>query len=168
MLRRFKRDVVLCDLDGTICFTDQRWALSPTVDPNSSWSVYAKACSEDEPIWGVIQIVHRLYKHNLVHFISGRDGSSFKETEAWLRKYGIKYDRLTLRPEDNEDSNADIKVSYIHKIRTEGLNPILLLDDWRDTCLAAESVGVPAIQVANMEYRDIDAGKTFSGNIVAR
>jgi hypothetical protein len=160
------KKVVLVDLDGTIADTSHRYNLAPTVDQFSTWSVYAKACIRDTVIESVAVLTRILISKCEIHYISGRDGSALLETEMWLRKNNLPYHFLTLRPAGNEDSNADIKVNYILKLRAEGKEPILLLDDWPDTCRAAESVGVPALRVGNMGRLEPDGGNTFSGVVV--
>lgn len=148
--------VALFDLDGTLSDTTHRYLLAPTVDASSSWSVYAKACGNDTPIWDVVAILRIMFATHEVHIISGRDGSALEETKAWLSKHNIPYDRLTLRPADNEDSNADIKVTYVHKLREEGLDPVILFDDWRPTCDAVRELNVAVLQVGNMNRLEPD------------
>ncbi len=143
------RDVVLCDLDSTLFITEHRHHLAPTRDSSRTWSDYAKACVRDELIAGTAAALRMLYPRRQVHLISGRDGSALVETRSCLASFGVPYDRLTLRPLGIEDSNADLKVSYVRKLRAEGLNPVLLLDDWPDTVAAVEREGVPTIRVGN-------------------
>jgi hypothetical protein len=150
------RTVVLVDLDSTLADTRHRRDLAPPHNPESTWSAYAKACIRDKPIWEIIHMVRYHYVDHLIHLISGRDGSSIKETKYWLRLYDVPYDRLVLRPIDDETSNADIKVNYAKHVKSLGLDPILLIDDWVPTCDAMEAYGVPVFRVPTLD-REPDA-----------
>lgn len=146
-------DVVLFDLDSTLANTSHRHHLAPTRDSSKTWADYAAACIYDVPIAGTVRILHMLMPHKQIHIISGRDGSAYDKTAWWLRKNWIYHDRLTLR-ENDELSNAEIKVNYIKKLREEGLNPELLFDDWPSTVAAVEAVGVPVVCVGNTWHRE--------------
>lgn len=158
-------EVVLFDLDGTLADTSHRYHLAPTVDPSSSWAIYAQACFDDTPIDAVVEALRLHQRYYLIHIVSGRDGSAQEQTLAWLQKHNIPFDRLTMRAPGNEDSNADVKVKYAQSLKAEGLDPRVLYDDWQDSVDAMKASGFKAIQVGNMRRLEPDAGNVFSGVI---
>ena len=147
MRRDFYTEVVLCDLDGTLADTTHRHSLAPTATNGSTWSAYAKACTGDIPNFDLLQLLDVLSRRYLVHLISGRDGSALRETKEWLFAYDVPYDSVTLRPEDDETYNADLKVRYIRQLREKGLKPFILFDDWKPTIEAVRREGVFVVEV---------------------
>lgn len=146
-MRLTTKNVALCDLDGTLANTQNRRHLDPLKNSSSSWSQYAQACLTDMPITTTLELVKLYYPDYLIFLISGRDDSSYDQTQAWLRLYGVSYDRLTLRAQGDERSNVDIKTAYALSVIQEGFNPVVLIDDLQDVCEAVAAVGVPTLQV---------------------
>jgi hypothetical protein len=89
-----EKPVVIVDIDGTLA--NQEGLRSPF-----HWHKVGR----DRPYEVVCRWVRHLVPDYAVFVVSGRDSVSRRDTEAWLARYGIKYDRLYMRPQ--RDSRAD-------------------------------------------------------------
>lgn len=147
---------VLCDLDSTLCLTEHRHHLAPTVDPSKTWTDFAMACGDDEVNWGVAVALNIARNAGYeIHFISGREPDAYEATKAWLVKHGIDYTRLTLLGAGvGSATNIDHKVGYIAKLRAEGVVPVLMYEDWPVVAAAIEAAEVPVVCI-NPRYHDM-------------
>ena len=88
--------IVFCDLDGTLCddVHRRRWALI------KKWDVYHGLCTLDAPHEDVLSLLYNwaIENHTIV-IITGRSEKYKEETVAWLRKHGVPFDYLHMRPE---------------------------------------------------------------------
>lgn len=159
-LRESKPNTVVCwDLDSTLRLTRHRWHLAPTVDPASSWPIYAQACEDDEPNPGHIAALKLHAPHHQTHIVSGADISSQPQTMRWLRRHLIPYDRVTLSDYSaGERKNSQIKIDYIRSIRAEGLVVVLFYEDHPHVAKNIyEETGVPVV-LGNPNYDPIAEG----------
>lgn len=158
-LRDGRPSTVVCwDLDSTLRLTRHRWHLAPTVDPESSWPIYAQACEDDEPNVGHIAALRLHAEHHQTHIVSGADISSQPMTMRWLRKQRIPYDRVTLNDNPPEMKNSQIKINYIRMIQAEGLTVVLFYEDHPHVAEKIyEETGVPVV-LGNPNYHPIAEG----------
>ena len=149
--------IILSDLDSTVAHTLHRAHLMPEDRAHGDWVPYSLACLEDPVIEGTAQALRLFSESFPVYFVSGRSFEAIQPTLMWLDQAGIIFESLRLRrPQDPRD-NGDFKVAYIRELRAEGLEPVLMLEDWPPVVEKIEAeTGVPVLCV-NPRYHHAPA-----------
>ena len=124
-----KTNAIIVDLDGTLAIINNRGPFE--------WN----NVSNDNLNRPIAELMAMSQNHGYKTIIlSGRDkAAAGEETIKWLNKNKIIYDKLYLRPSNNQMSNKDYKRKvYMNKIQAE-FNVIFVLEDlpeiakmWRD------------------------------------
>jgi len=145
------KEVILCDLDGTLADVNHRlpYIKNPdgTLKPYAErdWDSFNAACVDDKPNRDVIQILESLILgHNSgcmvcgavereVYFLSGRNDVVRAETVEWLQKHVHEdwdYDeRLVMRKANDRRPDTEVKLEMVQEL---GLTPddvLCVLDD---------------------------------------
>jgi len=130
--------VYIFDLDGTIALNDHRQHFLE--GDNKDWDAFFEACHNDEIneairslMWAVNQYGYKIY------IVTGRSKAVQAKTISWLRRYSVPYDKLVMRPEDNYQSDDDLKPFMLHSILDRSDEVQAIFDDrnsvvemWRD------------------------------------
>lgn len=133
----------IVDIDGTIA----------TNDGDRGFFEWDKV-GLDKPIHNVINIVNMLYSAgNKIILLSGRDEVCFTETTEWCHKYGVKFDRLYMRPRGSFEKDRYVKLDLFNKHIRNQYNVLGVFDDrpqvallWYDLGLALFKIGDPIIE----------------------
>lgn len=140
-------NAVIVDLDGTLAEFDHTQVAHWVLGEVKHWTPffdYMKDAPVVENILRLVNILKQQGQHILI--CSGRPESHKQHSIEWMEKHKIPFDAVYLRP-DNADSmpDEDVKKALLEKIREDGFEPWLVLDDrdavvkgWRDlglTCL---------------------------------
>lgn len=128
---------ILVDIDGTLAHMSDR---SPY-----EWS----RVGEDTIDESVRSIVNHAHTDSHVIILSGRDGSCYSETQAWLHENDVKFDALLMR--DAGDMRPDwIIKNEIFQDKIAGKYRIRYVLDDRDQVvhLWRNKLGLPTYQVA--------------------
>lgn len=109
-----------------------------------------KQVGKDEPDWPLIEILTVLYKNtsNSIVILSGRDEVCRTETEAWLEKYGVTYDALYMRPENDNRKDTIVKEEMYRTHIARKYNVRAIFDDRDCVVQMWRSLGLPCYQVA--------------------
>jgi len=142
--------IAVFDLDSTIADTSPRHHLSPFVNPEETWHSYAKACANDKPMWGTIEMIRTYSVLHKIHIVTGRRSTAREETISWLDRYKVPWNCLRMREETDLYSNTDFKIDYMRSIQDGPI--VLFVSDWSPECQAVRNLlGVPSLCV-NPEY----------------
>lgn len=98
-----KRKIIICDIDGTLANSDG------IRSPYDETKVL-----EDDPYWVVVNWVKELSKEHSIVIVSGRHTSCGEETIAWLRYYGIPFDRILMRNTGDNRPDTTIKQEILN------------------------------------------------------
>lgn len=131
-------DVVLCDIDGTLCLFD---GANP----------YDRDFSKDK-LNKPVKLILEPYMAKKVILVSGRNGKYREQTERWLETNGIKYSELIMR--DKDDMRKDVLVKqemYENHIRGQ-YNVLFVLDDRNQVVEFWRSQGIVCLQVAEGDF----------------
>jgi hypothetical protein len=141
-------DIVVVDLDSTLCDTRHRQDRTPS-KVGGTWTDYSLLCAEDSLVHGVAELVRMLRTHSAVYILSGRNDEAEQTTRDWLKRHEVQYDGLRLRPSSwNSRPVWDWKVTVIKEWQAAGLVPKLFIDDWPEMCLQVElQCSVPVLCV---------------------
>ena len=110
------KNIVICDIDGTVANNDHRQHL---LKGFKTWDLFFKALEKDTPILEVIEYVLKLHSNGKkIVFITGRPERFRKPTLRWLSRYFDFELNVFMR------SNSDIRHKKLVKkdIFTENFN----------------------------------------------
>jgi len=96
-----KKDTVIFDLDGTLALIDDRRAACRKEDGKIDFEKFylPENVWMDKPNEAVIRTAQIMREAGFRIFIfSGRSANTREETIKWLKRYGVKHDRLLMRP----------------------------------------------------------------------
>ena len=113
-----KTNAIIVDLDGTLAILNSRGPFE--------WENV-----ENDNLNRPIAELMAMYQKNgyKTIIISGRDEVASEKTIQWLNQNDILYDKLYLRPSNNQMSNADYKrMIFINEIQAK-YNVLFILED---------------------------------------
>lgn len=132
-------DAYIFDIDGTLAIRGDR---SPF-----NWSKVGLD-TVNEP---VRKVLDRLEVDFPIIILSGRDEVCREETEKWLKDNDIKYDKLFMRPEGNNEKDSIIKKRIYDDIKTR-YNILGVFDDRNQVVEMWRSLGLTCFQVAEGNF----------------
>lgn len=145
-------NTIIFDLDGTLADIQKRRSLAIEAGKGGKfhWGVFfnPENIKFDKPNLPVIRAFKAMKAAGYrVGIFSGRDSRTKTETEKWLKEYGIDYDFLWMRPENDYTPDDKLKSDWVDKMTSGGYKIICVYDDrdkvvkmWRDR-------GIPCFQV---------------------
>lgn len=112
--------LVVSDLDGTL-----------TLGPKDRSPYEWHKVGQDDINLGVAHMLDgvNIIGYAPVYIFSGRDGVCRPETEEWLERHDIEYDKLVMRAEGDDRSDAIVKAEFIEKYIRGKFNVLIWLDD---------------------------------------
>lgn len=110
------RDVIVCDLDGTLSLDEGR-AEKHLRQGWKDWDAYYDACGEDSPNKPVIDLLNILYESERydVWILSGRIDRTRETTEAWLKRHKVSYDNLVMRATEDRTQDTELKLQWVEQ-----------------------------------------------------
>jgi predicted kinase len=133
--------IILCDIDGTVAHMSTR---SPF-----DWKKVGQD-TVDKEIGGLLALIATEID---IVFMSGRDAVCRPETEAWLKKHGLKYKALHMRAENDNRKDNIVKRELYEQHIAGKYNVFFVLDDrdqvvdmWRN------ELGLKVLQVAEGDF----------------
>lgn len=136
--------VVVSDLDGTL-----------TKGPKDRSPYEWHKVGQDDINLGVAHMLDgvAVIKHCEVYIFSGRDGICRPETEEWLERHDIEYDKLVMREIDDNRSDEIVKAEFIEEHIRDKVNVLIWFDDRPKVCRMLEDVyGVNVAKVGDQRY----------------
>jgi len=108
------KDLILCDLDGTLCDHTHRVHHVQKVDGNGlkhkpDWDAFYAEVKEDAPHNGVMTLLGHMLETRTVVFVTGRPERCRVDTVAWLEEYALHEHPLYMR------KDGDFRADYIVK-----------------------------------------------------
>lgn len=145
------KQALVFDIDGTLTLMSDRVKLLEK-EPKDWDNFYARCC-EDEPNWPVIDVLKAFRSkasrsassgYRIV-LLTGRRESTRQLTRMWLRFYGIEFDHLLMRPDDDLRHDTIVKPEVL---KEAGFTPYVVFEDRNSMVEYWRSNGVPCFQVA--------------------
>lgn len=134
-----KPTAILCDIDGTLAHMKDR-------NPFDWHRV-----GEDEIDEEILEILLRFSSNIKIIFLSGRDSVCRKETEEWLEKTGVSYEKLLMRPLRDSRKDCIVKKELFEQIKDD-YNIMFVLDDRDQVVEMWRSLGLKCFQVAEGNF----------------
>jgi hypothetical protein len=157
------KDIVIVDLDGTLCDSRHREHLAQ----NKQWDDFHAKAGHDNPNEDVFQIVRLLSTgvYKPMPNIEGAFGAGFYQvvgvtgrpekyrgaTFAWLERWGVMLDDVLMRPDMNFDPDVIVKPAIFREKYT--IERVLFALEDRDVMVDAwRGLGIPCWQVRPSGY----------------
>jgi predicted kinase len=119
---------VIFDIDGTLADCTHR--LHHVTGRKKNYDAFFAGIPQDPPIPEIIQLANDMeFCGYAVVCCSGRGEEYRDTTEAWLQLNGVPYEKLYMRPAGDYRPDHVIKQELLDKIKAEGFQPWLVIDD---------------------------------------
>ena len=131
--------VIIVDIDGTIAFNDG----------HRDYFDYTKVLN-DSPIDEIIELI-QIYKQEGfgIVLVSGREESCREDTELWIHNYGIDYNDLYMRENDDRRQDYIIKNEIYENYLKGKYNIKFVLDDRNQVVNMWRELGLKVLQVSD-------------------
>lgn len=123
--------IYVFDIDGTISNNEHRKHLLPNCNLHltSSWSEYNKACSNDEPIATMINMMNSLAEASHVYIMTSRSDEVEYETVKWLNDNNVEYDYLFMRNRHDNRKDYLIKEGWLERLSDRCKDGVIIFED---------------------------------------
>lgn len=150
------REVVIFDLDGTICDISHRrhYVFNADNDPNfkKDWKSFYGGICNDMPNPAVVEmydLVRYSGRYDVI-FMSGRGSEYRSVSEQWLEKFGLTdYHMLIMRPYNDSRTDWIVKKELYEKYVKPYYNVKFTVDDRLQVCRMWHSIGLPIFRVGD-------------------
>lgn len=146
------KDVIICDLDGTIADDSHRAGHLHGRDEATGglvrdWDTYFSLCGADKPIGAVTNILWAMRNSYSIYILSGRSAKYIQTTKEWLDRHLVPYDFLQLRPENNRVQDDVLKLGWANDLDLKN-RTLFVLEDRQRVVDAWRAAGYTCLQVA--------------------
>ena len=95
--------IVIVDIDNTLAINKKRYQLATKSDGSIDWDILYdyKNVISDKPNYPMIDIVNHLHTEYGIYILTSRPRLILNSTQDWLETYGVNYDGLFMRSEEN-------------------------------------------------------------------
>jgi hypothetical protein len=138
------------DLDGVLsdAASRQHYLESPRRD----WRGFFDACGEDPVIEEVRVLLDLLDRDLRIVLLTARPERVHPLTEAWLRRYRIRWDLLVMRPYGDYDLSREFKQASVGDLRRYGFELRLAIEDDRRNVAMFRAEGVACLYMHSGYY----------------
>lgn len=151
---------VIVDIDGTLADCTHRLHHIRGDGSKKNGPAFFDACGGDAPIKPVIDMVHSLRTGcptavpigNRLIFCSGRPERTRAMTERWLLEQNFIRTSLYMRADNDFREDSIIKRELLAKIRADGFDPVLAIDDRSRVVKMWREEGLVCAQVADGDF----------------
>lgn len=152
-----RKDIVVIDLDGTLCNDAHRSHLASA----GQWDEYHSLCKDDVPHADVVSFL-RMCEDETILAITGRNERFRQATYDWLGKHqlGAYIDAVLMRGDDDYRPITEVKLRALEEYLAEGITfepdalkslviarVLVCLDDRDKMVEAYREYGLPCWQV---------------------
>lgn len=143
------RDILILDLDGTLCDMNHRVHLAQA----KQWDEFHAGLEQDGVHEDVLLVLRFLPAFVRVIVVTGRPMAHYAATVSWLRKHELwgMVDAIMMRPDTNFMKDHDLKLWLLDEFfegREKWTNRIIAaLDDKETVVEAFRNAGINAWQV---------------------
>ena len=133
----------IVDLDGVLSDAASRQHYLEA--PRRNWDAFFEACGDDPVIEEVKVLLDMLHPRLQIVLLTARPERVHHLTEAWLRRYQIRWDLLVMRPWGDYDYARDFKQASVWDLRRYGFELRLAIEDDRRNVEMFRAEGIPCI-----------------------
>ena len=140
----------IVDLDGVLSDAARRQHYLER--PRRDWDAFFEACGDDDVIEEIKVLLDLLDPQLRILLLTARPERVHHLTEAWLRRYKIRWDLLVMRPWGDYDYARDFKQASVWDLRRYGFRLELAIEDDRRNVEMFRAEGVPCIYIHSGYY----------------
>lgn len=141
---------VVVDIDGVL--SDAAGRQHYIESPYADWRAFFDACGEDPVIEEVKQLLDLLDRDLQVILLTARPHRVHPITEAWLRRYEIRWDLLVMRSWGDYDWARDFKHASVWDLRRHGFELCLAFEDDRRNVEMFRRESIPCVYIHSGYY----------------
>lgn len=146
---------IIVDIDGTVA--DLQHRLHFIQGEKKNWDAFFDACGKDAPIKPVCELIGHLIEGGAtIIFASGRSDRVREATLAWLERFNPTMQpyafNLYMRKDGDHRPDHLVKREMLARIRKDGFNPMLAIDDRKQVVDMWRAEGLICAQVAEGEF----------------
>ena len=143
---------VIFDMDGVLSDASgrQHFLEGPG---RKDWNGFFNACGEDAVIEEVVRLAELLDPEVTVVLLTGRPVRVRRLTLDWLKRHGIRWDLLIMRPSGDYGASLEFKRKTIAELRDLDLDLRLAFEDDIRNQQMFQSEGVPCIYLHSGYYK---------------
>ena len=141
---------VVVDIDGVL--SDAASRQHYIEHPRRDWRAFFDACGEDQVIEEIKILLDLLDPALRVLLLTGRPARVHPLTEAWLDRYGIRWDALLMRAGGDYAQAREFKEEAIAELRRRGFDLRLAIEDDRRNVEMFRAAGLPCIYIHSGYY----------------
>jgi phosphoglycolate phosphatase-like HAD superfamily hydrolase len=134
---------VVVDIDGVLSDAASRQHYLEA--PRRDWRAFFNACGDDPVIEEVRVLLDLLDPSLRVVLLTARPERVHHLTEAWLRRYEIRWDLLIMRPSPELSLAEAFKREMARELQARGFDLRLAIEDDRRNVEMFRAVGVPCV-----------------------
>jgi len=141
---------VIVDIDGVLSDAARRQHYIEY--PSRDWRAFFDACGED-PVIEEVKILLDLLDPSLrVVLLTGRPSRVHPLTEAWLERYGIRWDVLLMREGGDYSMAREFKEEAVEELHRRGFDLRIAFEDDRRNVEMFRACGLPCIYIHSGYY----------------
>ena len=147
------KDIIICDIDGTLCTDEHRNHLVQGMDPKDrKWDEYFDLCHLDPPCVPVIAVLVAMKRAGYkIHLMTARIDRVMDKTLDWLKRHEVPYDHITFRPTESRVQDNVLKTAWADALG--GPERVLfVLEDRQRVVDAWRLAGYTCFQVARGDF----------------
>lgn len=131
------------DIDGVLsdAVSRQHYLEAPRRD----WRAFFDACGDDPVIEEMRVLLDLLDPGLRIVLLTARPERLHQMTEAWLRRYEIRWDVLIMRGWGDYEVSRDFKEATVTELRAYGFNLRIAFEDDRRNVEMFRTAGVPCV-----------------------
>lgn len=141
---------VVVDIDGVLADATSRQHYIER--PMADWRAFFDACGDDPVIEEVKTLLDLLDPSLTVILLTARPHRVHELTEAWLRRYGLRWDLLVMRSWGDYEWARDFKQSVVWELRSHGFDLRLAFEDDRRNVAMFRAEGIPCVYIHSGYY----------------
>jgi FMN phosphatase YigB (HAD superfamily) len=125
-----RNEAFIFDLDGTLADCEHRRHWIATKPKN--WKAFFAGIPNDPVIEWVATVARRTFERGEIDvvIVTARDEYLCrKNTEAWLKDNGIRFDAIYFRPDKDYRGDTLVKHEIYQQVKADGFKPVLVFDD---------------------------------------
>jgi hypothetical protein len=111
--KRVARDIIIVDLDGTLCNSGHREHHAQAKE----WDLFHSKLVEDKPNVDVAEVVAGMQAWGCKAYgLTGRNEAHRPATMKWLAANGVELDALVMRPDNDWRPDHELKPAALHAV----------------------------------------------------
>ncbi|HUD15830.1 MAG TPA: hypothetical protein VMQ59_01160 [Acidimicrobiales bacterium] len=141
---------VVFDIDGVL--SDAAGRQRFLMGEDRDWDAFFEACGEDPLVTELARLLELLDRDLQVVLLTGRPLRVRRQTDAWLRRFSVRFDLLVMRDRGDYARVTVFKRRTVEALREYGFDLRLAFEDDPSNRAMFEDEGVPCVYIHSGYY----------------